>query len=88
MRALRHLLRAKAVLCPGLTVKLHDEATGEQDSWYFENGLRDYLKGEMAEHELLPADLFVGSLKKTPKSSTGPRPGCRKASWCRKATST
>lgn len=64
VRALRHLLRAKAVLCPGLTVKLHDEATGEQDSWYFENGLRDYLKGEMAEHEMLPADLFVGSLKK------------------------
>ncbi|WP_115572855.1 DNA topoisomerase IV subunit B [Xanthomonas campestris] len=64
VRALRHLLRAKAVLCPGLTVKLHDEATGEQDSWYFEDGLRDYLKGEMADRELLPADLFAGSLKK------------------------
>ncbi|MBD7923942.1 DNA topoisomerase IV subunit B [Xanthomonas bonasiae] len=64
VRALRHLLRAKAVLCPGLTVKLHDEATGEQDTWYFEDGLRDYLKGELAERELLPADLFVGNLKK------------------------
>ncbi len=63
-RALRHLLRAKAVLCPGLTVKLFDEATGEQDRWYFEDGLRDYLKGELAGRELLPADLFVGSLKK------------------------
>jgi len=63
-RALRHLLRAKAVLCPGLTVKLLDENTGEQDSWHFEDGLRDYLKGEMAGRELLPADLFVGSLKK------------------------
>src|SRR5690606_31673749 len=29
LRALRHLLRAKAVLCPGLTVKLHDAASGE-----------------------------------------------------------
>ncbi|WP_045767359.1 DNA topoisomerase IV subunit B [Xanthomonas albilineans] len=64
VRALRHLLRAKAVLCPGLTVKLHDEATGEQDTWHFEDGLRDYLRGELAERELLPADLFVGSLKK------------------------
>ncbi len=64
VRALRHLLRAKAVLCPGLTVKLHDEATGEQDTWYFEDGLRDYLRGELAERELLPAELFVGSLKK------------------------
>jgi len=63
-RALRHLLRAKAVLCPGLTVKLFDEATGEQDSWYYEDGLRDYLKGELAGRELLPAELFVGSLKK------------------------
>ncbi|HEY0335344.1 MAG TPA: DNA topoisomerase IV subunit B [Stenotrophomonas sp.] len=63
-RALRHLLRAKAVLCPGLTVKLSDENTGEQDSWYFEDGLQDYLKGELAGRELMPADLFVGSLKK------------------------
>ncbi|CBA15662.1 DNA topoisomerase IV subunit B [Xanthomonas albilineans] len=64
VRALRHLLRAKAVLCPGLTVKLHDEATDEHDTWHFEDGLRDYLRGELAERELLPADLFVGSLKK------------------------
>ncbi|MBN6152236.1 DNA topoisomerase IV subunit B [Xanthomonas sp. AmX2] len=64
VRALRHLLRAKAVLCPGLTVKLHDEATGEQDTWHFEDGLRDYLKGELAERELLPPELFVGNLKK------------------------
>ncbi|WJI14373.1 DNA topoisomerase IV subunit B [Pseudoxanthomonas winnipegensis] len=64
VRALRHLLRAKAVLCPGLTVKLFDEATGEQDSWHYEDGLRDYLKGELAGRELLPAELFVGVLKK------------------------
>ena len=63
-RALRHLLRAKAVLCPGLTVTLFDEATGERDTWHYENGLRDYLKGELAGRELLPADLFTGALKK------------------------
>jgi topoisomerase-4 subunit B len=63
-RALRHLLRAKAVLCPGLTVTLFDEATGERDSWHYEDGLRDYLKGELAGRELLPPELFTGSLKK------------------------
>ncbi|MEX7643090.1 DNA topoisomerase IV subunit B, partial [Stenotrophomonas maltophilia] len=60
VRALKHLLRAKAVLCPGLTVKLTDEATGEVDTWYYEDGLRDYLKLELGERESLPADLFVG----------------------------
>ncbi|MBD9367548.1 DNA topoisomerase IV subunit B [Xanthomonas sp. XNM01] len=63
-RALRHLLRAKAVLCPGLNVTLVDEATGERDTWYFEDGLRDYLRGELAGRELLPPELFVGTLKK------------------------
>jgi topoisomerase-4 subunit B len=64
VRALRHLLRAKAVLCPGLNVSLFDEATGERDSWRYEDGLRDYLKGEMQGRELLPPELFVGQLKK------------------------
>ena len=64
LRALKHLLRAKAVLCPGLTVTLFDEASGERVQWHYEDGLRDYLKGELANRELLPAELFVGSLKK------------------------
>ena len=64
VRALRHLLRAKAVLCPGLTVTLFDEASGERDSWHYEDGLRDYLRNELAGRELLPADLFSGTLKK------------------------
>ena len=60
VKALRHLLRAKAVLCPGLTVKLFDEATGERNEWYYENGLRDYLVGELQGRELLPPELFTG----------------------------
>jgi topoisomerase-4 subunit B len=63
-RSLRHLLRAKAVLCPGLTVKLYDEATGERNEWFYENGLRDYLRGELVGRDLLPADLFVGHVNK------------------------
>lgn len=68
LRSLKHLLRAKAVLCPGLTVKLHDAASGETAQWYYEDGLRDYLSGELREgqpqRELLPPELFVGQLKK------------------------
>ncbi len=69
LRALRHLLRAKAVLCPGLTVRLHDEASGERDEWRYDEGLRAYLsselqKGGLAKAELLPPDLFTGSLQK------------------------
>ena len=64
LRAIKHLLRAKAVLCPGLTVRLFDEASGEKLEWYYEDGLRDYLRGELSERELLPPDLFVGKLTK------------------------
>lgn len=68
LRSLKHLLRAKAVLCPGLTVKLFDEASGERLEWYYEDGLRDYLSGELrsgqSNRELLPPDLFVGKLTK------------------------
>ena len=64
LRALRHLLRAKAVLCPGLTVKLYDEASGEHDQWHYADGLRDYLLGELGGRELLPPELFVGHLSK------------------------
>jgi topoisomerase IV subunit B len=57
---LKHLLRAKAVLCAGLTVRLHDEsASGEVTEWYFEDGLQDYLRAELQGAEALPADLFV-----------------------------
>ena len=60
LRALRHLLRAKAVLAPGLTVRLHDVASEERHEWHYEDGLRDYLKGELAGVEVLPPELFVG----------------------------
>ncbi len=56
---LKHLLRAKAVLCAGLSVKLTDAASGEVCEWYFEDGLRDYLKGELDGAEALPGELFV-----------------------------
>jgi topoisomerase IV subunit B len=56
---LKHLLRAKAVLCAGLTVRLHDEASGERDEWRYEDGLADYLKSELGDALCLPQELFV-----------------------------
>jgi topoisomerase-4 subunit B len=61
---LRHVLRAKAVLCAGLTVRLTDEATGEKNEWHYENGLRDYLGSMLGETDYLPPDLFVSSMQR------------------------
>ena len=58
---LKHVLRAKAVLCPGLTVTFHDENTGETETWYYEDGLRAYLDSALGGVERLPKDLFTGS---------------------------
>ncbi len=60
---LRHLLRAKAVLCPGLTVSFKDEESGETDTWYYEDGLKDYLQGATQGWETLPEQPFVGEFR-------------------------
>lgn len=62
---LRHVLRAKAVLCPGLTVTFKDEQSGDTDRWYFEDGLKDYLIAATQGWETLPAAPFVGSFSAT-----------------------
>ncbi|MBI5462094.1 MAG: DNA topoisomerase IV subunit B [Gammaproteobacteria bacterium] len=59
---LKHVLRAKAVLCPGLRVKFLDEASGEREEWYYEDGLRDYLVDALGAVERLPEEPFVGNL--------------------------
>ncbi len=56
---LKHLLRAKAVLCAGLTVRLTEEASGDTVEWRYEDGLADYLTSELDGAECLPAELFV-----------------------------
>ncbi|MAI41223.1 MAG: DNA topoisomerase IV subunit B [Candidatus Azotimanducaceae bacterium] len=62
---LKHMLRAKAVLCPGLRVSFTDETTAnkkeEQFNWYYEDGLSDYLLSELDGFELLPKNPFIGS---------------------------
>jgi topoisomerase-4 subunit B len=65
LKRLRHLLRAKAVLCPGLIVSLTIDKTGEQEEWCFQEGLSDYLKTELEDYPRLPAEPFKGSMKGT-----------------------
>ncbi|MGD8484697.1 MAG: DNA topoisomerase IV subunit B [Thioalkalispiraceae bacterium] len=59
---LKHVLRAKAVLCPGLKVTFHDENSGEDEEWYFEDGLKAYLLDSLSEEVLLPEEPFMGSM--------------------------
>jgi topoisomerase-4 subunit B len=62
VRSLKHLLRAKAVLCPGLWVFFADENTGEQEQWHFVDGLQDYLAESLKGFDILPRKPFVGEL--------------------------
>jgi len=59
---LQHVLRAKAVLCPGLQVTLEDEASGEKLEWCYADGLRDYLGVELGDTPILPEEPFVGRM--------------------------
>jgi topoisomerase-4 subunit B len=60
---LHHVLRAKAVLCPGLKVRFTDEATGEQTLWHYQDGLTDYLREALGQTALLPDPPFIGHVK-------------------------
>ena len=51
--SLKHLLKAKAVLCPGLTIEYHDEKKNEKIPWNYENGLISYLSESSGDIELL-----------------------------------
>ena len=50
---LKHLLKAKAVLCPGLTIEYYDEKKNEKIPWNYENGLISYLSESSGNIELL-----------------------------------
>ncbi|AGH80246.1 DNA topoisomerase IV subunit B [Psychromonas sp. CNPT3] len=59
---LLHLLKAKAVLCPGLSIKFKDRVNKNNYHWCYKDGLNDYLLEAVHENELLPATPFVGQL--------------------------
>jgi len=63
---MKHLLRAKAVLCPGLRVFFTDETASNPEEgiyeWCYQAGLKDYLVDELTGFVVLPAEPFMGSI--------------------------
>ena len=59
---IKHALRAKAVLCPGLTVKLKIEKPREKVEWCYSGGLEEYLLETIGNVEYLPTEPFAGGL--------------------------
>jgi topoisomerase-4 subunit B len=60
---LKHVLRAKAVLCPGLRMTLKIEQTGEREEWQYTGGLNEYLREALGQGEWIPQELFTGSIE-------------------------
>ena len=64
---LKHVLRAKAVLCSGLKVEFVDESSGANPStgevWFYQDGLIDYLTQSTADWQVLPVEPFSGSVE-------------------------
>ena len=62
-KQLKHLLKAKAVLCPGLTIDFFDERKKEKIKWFFEDGLKSYLEEASSETNLLLDESILTSKK-------------------------
>jgi len=62
---LKHTLRAKAVLCPGLHVTYTDMHNDEKEEWFYENGLSHYLEEAIGNAPRLPDEPFLGSFAST-----------------------
>ena len=63
-KTLKHLLKAKAVLCPGLTIEFNNEKKSkDKEKWYFEDGLKSYLVESSEGSELVLEDSIVCSKK-------------------------
>ena len=63
LKPLTHLLRAKAVLCPGVSITLINHLTTERTTWCYEHGLNDYLAQALENTEHLPEKPFNGDFK-------------------------
>ncbi len=60
---LKHVLRAKAVLCPGLEVTLEVEKPKESERWIYTGGLGQYLKESVGDGDFVPDQPFTGKLE-------------------------
>lgn len=60
---LKHVLRAKAVLCPGLEVIFIEEKTKDKITWCYQDGLKDYLLEAVKGFAFLPEEPFLGNFE-------------------------
>jgi len=60
---LRHNLRSKAVLCPGLEVNFDNQMDNTKDKWLYQDGIKDYLQATLDGLDCLPSTPFVASFK-------------------------
>jgi topoisomerase-4 subunit B len=60
---LKHVLKAKAVLCPGLEMRLAVEKTGDKETWLYTGGVEQYLRESLEGGEWLPDEPFTGSVE-------------------------
>ncbi|KTD02245.1 DNA topoisomerase IV subunit B [Fluoribacter gormanii] len=63
VKHLTHVLRAKAVLCTGLSMTFINKATNEELHWCYEQGLIDYLNQSLPDGDYLPEEPFIGEFK-------------------------
>jgi len=59
---LKHVLRAKAVLCPGLKISLKVDQTDEDYVWCYQDGLKEYLLDRIGDIDFCPEQPFMGSM--------------------------
>ncbi|MDD4273129.1 MAG: DNA topoisomerase IV subunit B [Desulfobacter postgatei] len=59
--AIRAALKSKAVLCQGLTTTFTLEQTGETDTWYYDQGLDQYIEEKISSAETIFPEPFTGS---------------------------
>lgn len=61
--AIRMSLKSKAILCKGLTTRLIDEASGEENTWKYDHGIDDYLTENLKEKECIFSSPFYGEIQ-------------------------
>jgi len=61
IRKLKRLLKAKAVLCPGLSVEFKDDINKDYEKWHYSDGLQEYFLESIAGAEIIPSEGFKGS---------------------------
>ena len=61
LKDLKHLLKAKAVLCPGLTIDFYHEKKKEKIRWFYEDGLKSYLENASEGIDLILEESILSS---------------------------